>query len=171
MTLWVNVHSTEKLSKHNFLVHFAKFTKFLSSSLSVMVHISYQRIQQPRNVLKYFWKCKGGWIFEIWSVLQGVFLFSTYLFKRETCKFVYTLFTVLMFLHVHITLKTQYWPLGIARVFLFWFSRGEYCFLDRARRREFCSPSLLPSCKFFWENLWHGKVNLNFWIVRRKWCS
>ena len=22
-------------------------------------------------------------------------------------------------------LKTQYWPLGIARVFLFWFSRGD----------------------------------------------
>ena len=35
--------------------------------------------------------------------------------------------------------------------------------IDRAR------PSLLPSGKFYWENLWHGKVNLNFWIVRRKW--
>ena len=49
MTLWLNAHSTEKLS---FLVHFAKFTKILSSSSSVMVHISYQGIKQPRNVLK-----------------------------------------------------------------------------------------------------------------------
>ena len=35
---------------------------------------------------------------------------------------------------------------------------------------NFCRPSLFPSWKFFWENLWHEKVNLNFWIVRRKWC-
>ena len=40
-------------------------------------------------------------------------------------------------------------------MFLFWFSRDD-CFLDRA-----CRPSLLSSIKFFWENLWHGKVNLN----------
>ena len=59
-TLWVNVHSTDKRSKHNFVVRFAKFTKFLSSSLNIMVHISYQTIKQPRIVLKYFWKCKGG---------------------------------------------------------------------------------------------------------------
>ena len=32
---------------------------------------------------------------------------------------------------------------------MFWFSRGDSCFLDRARGREFCRPSLLPSCKFF----------------------
>ena len=34
----------------------------------------------------------------------GIFIFNV-LFKSETCKFVYTLFTVLMFLHVHITLS------------------------------------------------------------------
>ena len=28
----------------------------------------------------------------------------------------------------------------------------------RARRREFCRPSLLPSCKFFWKNIaWNGQ--------------
>ena len=34
----------------------------------------------------------------------STFVFNV-LFKSETCKFVYTLFTVLMFLHVHITLS------------------------------------------------------------------
>ena len=57
-------------------------------------------------------------------------------------------------------LKTQYWPLGFARVFLFWFSRGD-CFLERACGREFCRPPLVLSCKLFWEYLWHGKVYLN----------
>lgn len=35
---------------------------------------------------------------------RSIFVFNV-LFKSETCKFVYTLFTVLMFLHVHITLS------------------------------------------------------------------
>ena len=58
------------------------------------------------------------------------------------------------------SLNTQYWPLGIARLFLFCFSRGD-CFLDRESGREFCRPSLISSVKFCWENLWHGKVNHN----------
>jgi len=65
------------------------------------------------------------------------------------------------------SLKTQYWPLDIVHVILFWFSRkrSNHRFSDRARRRKFLSSSLLLSCKLFWENLWHGKVNLTFWIA------
>ena len=45
-------------------------------------------------------------------------------------------------------------------MFLLWFSRGDQCFLGRARRGEFCRTSLLPSCKRFGKKLWYGKVNL-----------
>ena len=60
-------------------------------------------------------------------------------------------------------LRTQYWPVCSARVFRR--VRQPLCV-----EGNFCRPLLLPSCKFFWENLWHENVNLNFWIVHRKWC-
>ena len=54
-----------------------------------------------------------------------------------------------------------------ARVFVFVFARVTQPFF---LRREYLSSIAASVEYFFWENLWHGKLNLNFWIVRRKWC-
>ena len=79
------------------------------SRFHVMVIMPYQAVKQPRNVLKAFWKRKRVKSFEIWSLLQGVFLFTVFSFLR-ICSSVkhaslctYSHITVFMFLHVQIT--------------------------------------------------------------------
>ena len=57
-----------------------------------------------------------------------------------------------------------------ARLFLFWYARerGNHCFFDWARGREFLLLIAAAAVEILLENLWHGNLNLYFWIVHRK---
>ena len=56
-----------------------------------MVNMPYWAVKQPRNVLKAFWKHIK--FRNLKPATRDIFVYSiqlsTYLFKRETCKFVY----------------------------------------------------------------------------------